>query len=122
MDDRLIARLVAAGRVLFGALCLAIPRVILGRPGREASGPMLYMVRAFGIRDIVLGTGALTALNGDEPDTRWVAFGAAADTADAVTAVAFREELGPALVGATLSLAIPAAVLGWKAVVGLRRS
>ena len=122
MDDLLIARLVAAGRVLFGTLCLAIPRVILGKHAKDASGPLIWMVRAFGIRDVVLGAGALVSLNEDDPDTSWVKFGAIADTADAVAAVSFRNELGPAFTAATLSLAAPASVLGWKAALGLGKA
>lgn len=121
MDDLLIARLVAAGRVLFGALCLGVPKMIVGPHGKDAPGPLLWMIRAFGIRDMVLGGGALVSLNDDHPDTRWVEFGALADTADAVTAVVFRDELGPTFTVATLSLAAPASLLGWKAAFGLRR-
>lgn len=115
MEPRKIAQFVAAGRVGFGAMCLMIPRVILGQPAREASGPMVWMIRAFGIRDIVLGAGALNALNNGQDEATWVKAGAVADTADAITAVAFARELGGASTAATLSLAVPAAGLGWFA-------
>ena len=69
----------------------------------------------------MLGAGALVALNDEEPDPRWVQFGALADTADAVAAVAFREDLGPVSTAATLGLAIPASLLGWKSAFGLKR-
>jgi len=119
MDDRLIARLVAAGRVLFGIACLAAPRQILRQWGKDASPAVLWWIRAFGIRDTVLGAGTLVSLNRDQPDTTWVKAGAAADTADAVVALVCREELGPAFVIPTLAIAGPAAALGWKASFGL---
>ena len=84
MDDLLIARVVAAGRVLFGTLCLVVPGVAFGPTGRDASPAVTFLIRLFGIRDVVLGAGALVSLNGEPPDARWVQFGAIADTADAV--------------------------------------
>jgi hypothetical protein len=120
MDNRLIARLVAAGRVLFGALCIGIPRIVLGPVAREASGPMVWMIRAFGIRDVVLGGGALVDLNSDEGAPQWVMAGAIADSSDIAAAVAFRDELGTRSLVATLALAVPAAALGWKSALSLR--
>ena len=119
MDDRLIARLVAAGRVLFGLACIAAPKQILGRFAPEANGPMLWWIRAFGVRDAVLGSGALISLNEDEPDPAWVRFGAIADTGDAAIVLACRKELPPLFTGVTLAIATPAAALGWKASLGL---
>ena len=112
MNAKTMAQGVAAGRVAFGALCLAIPRTILGPTAKTADGPMVWMIRAFCIRDVVLGAGAIRAINeGDGKD--WVRMGAMADTADAVTAVVCKRELGGKNLTATLSLAIPAAAAGW---------
>lgn len=119
MDDLLIARLVAAGRVLFGILCLAAPRQILRQWGKDASPAVLWWIRAFGVRDAVLGGGALVSLNRAEPDAAWVQAGAIADTADAAVALAMHKELGAAFVAPTLAIAAPAAALGWKASLGL---
>lgn len=121
MDDRLIARLIAAGRVLFGVLCIASPKLVLQKHAASTPGQAVWMLRAFGIRDVVLGAGALASLNADEPDPDWVRMGAVADSADAVTALAFRKELGTQGLIATLSLAVPAAALGWKSSMGLGR-
>lgn len=121
MDDRLIARLIAAGRVLFGLLCLGAPKILLRREAAATPGQAVWMLRAFGIRDVVLGAGALASLNAEEPDPDWVRMGAIADTADMITAVAFRDELGPQGLAATFGLAAPAATLGWKAASGLAR-
>ena len=122
MDDRLLARLIAAGRVLFGAGCLFAPKLMFATPAKAASGPMVWMLRAFGIRDIVLGAGALQSLQSPDPDPTWVAFGALADTADVVSALVTRDELGPSSLAATLAIAVPAALIGWKATIGLRRA
>jgi len=121
MDDRLIARLIAAGRVLFGVLCIASPKLLLQKQAAVTPGQAIWMLRAFGIRDVVLGAGALASLNADEPDPDWVRMGAIADSADAVAALAFRKELGPQALIATLSLAVPASLLGWKSAMGLAR-
>lgn len=78
------------------------------------------MGRLFGVRDIALGAGTLSALQADDPGAaRWVAVSAAADAADAVTAVVWREELGREGVLATLALAIPALLGGAKATRGM---
>ena len=122
MDDRLLARLIAAGRVLYGAGCLFAPKLMFAKPAKDASGPMVWMLRAFGIRDIVLGAGALQSLQSPDPDPTWVAFGALADTADVVSALVTRDELGPSSLAATLAIAVPAALIGWKATIGLRRA
>jgi len=101
---------------------LLLPHAVLSRAtDEERPGPLVWMSRAFGIRDIVLGLGALGELAEEDPDGRWVAYGAAADTCDAVAAVVWRDELGGAGTAATLALAVPAAAGGWWSAIGLRR-
>ena len=95
---------------------------MFAKPAKDASGPMIWMLRAFGIRDIVLGAGALQSLQALDPDPTWVAFGALADTADVVTALVTRDEIGPSSLAATLGIAVPAALIGWKATIGLKRA
>lgn len=119
MDDRTLARSIAAGRVAFGLLMLLVPDRVLRLAASDRPGPLVWLARSFGIRDVVLGLGALRELSDPEPDGRWVTMGAVADTADAVAAVVWRDELGPAGVAATLALAVPAAAGGWKAASGL---
>lgn len=114
MDDRTTARLIGAGRALFGLLCLVAPKLVAG-PNRSQATPLaLGWIKLFGIRDVVLGVGALQSINEHHPDTSWVKMGAIADTADAVTVLAARKQVGTPFTLATLSLAVPAAVLGWK--------
>ncbi len=125
MDDRSLARAIAAGRLGFGLVMLFVPNLVLKRVSDERPGPLVWMCRAFGIRDAVLGTGALLELAVDEEDdtseARWVTMGAVADTSDAVAALLWRKELGWSGFLSTWGLAIPAAAGGWKAAAGLRR-
>lgn len=115
MDPRTVARSVALGRVAFGVVMLLVPNTVLARMSAERPGPLVWMARAFGIRDVVLGLGALRSLGDPEPDPAWVRMGALADTSDAVAALAWHRELGASGTAATLSLAVPAAVAGWTA-------
>ncbi len=119
MDDLSLARSIAIGRVMFGALMLFAPNSLLARLSSERPGPLVWVARAFGIRDLVLGLGALRSLAQVEPEPTWVQMGALADTSDAVAAVVWRDELGPVGTAATLAVAVPAAVGGWKAASGL---
>lgn len=122
MDARTTARLIGAGRALFGLLCLFFPKAVTG-PNRDQATPLaLGWIRLFGIRDLVLGAGALASVNDHHRDTSWVRMGAIADTADAITVVAARRQVGTPFTLATLSLAVPAAALGWKSVRGLAHS
>lgn len=121
MDDRLIARLVAAGRVLFGIACIAAPRQILRQWGKDASPAVLWWIRAFGVRDTVLGAGTLVSLNQEHPDPTWVKMGALADTGDVAITLACREQLETSFIVPTLAVAGPAAALGWKAALGLSK-
>lgn len=119
MDPRATARAIAAGRIGFGAACLLAPRLVFGRIAREADGSLVWMLRAFGIRDVVLGAGAVHSLRTSSGPDPWVTMGAVADTADAITALTFRNELGGPKLATTLALALPAATLGWKAAADL---
>ena len=47
---------------------LLIPNTVLARASAERPGPLVWLARAFGIRDIVLGLGALQSLSEPEPD------------------------------------------------------
>lgn len=116
-----IAKLVAGGRMAFGLACMAAPRVAIGPAGGRAEGQMVWMTRAFGVRDLVLGAGTWRALvEGDETAVAWVEVSTAADALDLANAVAFRRELGAQGVIATCALAVPATVGGWWAARRLR--
>lgn len=106
----------------FGLASLLAPRLVFGSMIKDISPGMLLMLRIFGIRDLVLGMGAMQSLTGESTETSWVAMGALADAADAVVATTFRKEIGPLAFGATVGLAVPATLAGVKCVMGLRRS
>ena len=123
MDDRNLARGVAVGRVAFGLLMLLAPRALTRHTGDRKDPPVPYVwwLRAFGIRDAVIGAGTLIALKADDDAAaaRWVQMGAVSDSTDAVTAVVFGRELDRMGRIATLALAVPASIVGWKAAAGL---
>lgn len=113
----LIAKGIAAGRVLYGATCMAVPRAAMGPAGGRAEGQMVWMARAFGVRDVVLGTGTLLALaDGGPAAVRWVELSAAADALDVANAGVFRKELDKTGIIGVLALAVPATLGGaWAA-------
>jgi hypothetical protein len=112
-----IARGIAAGRVLYGLACLAAPTKAVGPAGARAEGQMRWMIRAFGVRDLVLGTGTLLALSEDpKAAVRWVEVSAAADALDVVNAAVFHKDLDAAGIAGLLALAVPATLGGtWAA-------
>lgn len=115
--EQFIAKGIAAGRVAYGLACMAVPRTVMGPAAQRAEGPMIWMARAFGVRDLVLGSGTLLALQRD-PDAAlaWVELSAAADALDVVNAVVFRKELDVAGRAGVLALAVPATLGGvWAA-------
>lgn len=96
---------------------MVAPRIALGRDGRDAAGPLVWMGRAFGVRDVALGAGALWALrNGTDAEAaRWVAVGAGSDATDITQAVLYRRELGlPGAVG-LVATSVPACLFGIRA-------
>jgi hypothetical protein len=93
------ARAVAAGRVALGLAALAWPS-IPARPWVGAAADDLaarVFGRALGARDLALGLGALSALQGPaaEPGAAcaWVAAGALSDALDVVASLASWREL-----------------------------
>lgn len=110
----MVAKGIAAGRVAYGLGCMIAPRVVTGPAGKRAEGPMVWMARAFGVRDVILGLGTYRALAaGGDAGIKWVELSAAADTLDVANAVVFHKELDRAGVAGVLSLAVPATVGGW---------
>jgi hypothetical protein len=90
---------VAAGRVALGVIALARPS-IPARPWVGAAADDLtarVFGRALGGRDLALGLGALTALQGPAAQTRparaWFAAGALSDTLDVVASLLAWQEL-----------------------------
>jgi hypothetical protein len=87
MDDvtRGAVRSLALGRMAIGAACLLVPGLVgRGWIGPAASGRgVKALVRALGVRDVVVGLGTLITLDDDRPVAHWLWFGAACDAVDA---------------------------------------
>jgi hypothetical protein len=92
LDHRRNALLLARGRALNGLVMLAVPglvgRVLFGKQGGQPVTKAL--VRLVGIRDLVLGIGAITTVKEHTMDAEWVGMGAVADAVDGVVALAER--------------------------------
>jgi len=115
VDHRQIVRMLAAGRVAVGVALLVLPglalRPWLGVTARDRR--VKVIMRAMGARDLVLGIGALRALDRGEPVRPWAVAGATADLADAGATLAAIGSLGPARalpVAATAGAAAAAAI------------
>jgi len=121
--EETIARVIAGGRVAYGAACMVAPGIAAGPAGARAEGQLRWMVRAFGVRDVILGAGTLRALR-DDPTSAvgWVEMSAAADGLDLANAVVFHKELDRTGVIGVFALAVPATLGGWWAAQKLRAS
>lgn len=114
---------VGIGRVAYGLGMAVAPRLGLSLFGvRDVAGPLVFLTRLFGIRDAVLGAGAVIALtNESDSAAGWVAAGAVADTADFVTATVFSEDL-ESMAPVAAGIAAVAGLAGWVSLPGVRRS
>ena len=83
------------GRAAIGAGLMLAPGIAArGWIGDEASSPNTkVVVRALGIRDLVLGAGLVMALEDKGPVRNWIAAAAAADAVDAAATVVAWSEL-----------------------------
>ncbi|MFM8237700.1 MAG: hypothetical protein ACKOBG_08090 [Actinomycetota bacterium] len=88
-DHRRNALVTARARAVLGLVMLVFPglvaRLTFGAPGR---GPAMRLVfRLVGVRDLVLGIGAITTLKEQTMDAEWVGMGALADAVDGAAAL-----------------------------------
>jgi hypothetical protein len=83
-DQRQAALILARVRAINGLVLLLVPgiasRLIFGKAGRHA--PVRATLRIAGVRDLVLGVGAITTLKERTMDAEWVGMGAIADAVD----------------------------------------
>lgn len=90
VDHRQNALLLARGRAVNGLVMLAVPGLVgsllFGKEGRQPVTKAL--VRLVGIRDVILGVGAITTVKEHTMDAEWVGMGAVADAVDGVVALA----------------------------------
>jgi hypothetical protein len=105
------ARMIAAGRVLIGAVLFAAPDLVatswIGEDARTDGARVV--VRALGARDAALGAGTLAAAGDPAQLRRWLLASSASDAADFVATLA-----GPRTPARTavLGLAATAAAAG----------
>lgn len=89
-DHRQAALVLARGRAVNGLVMLAVPgvvgRVLFGNDGARPTTRAL--LRLVGVRDLVLGVGAITTLKEGTMDAEWVGMGAAADLVDGLVSLA----------------------------------
>jgi hypothetical protein len=90
LDHRRVALVIARARAVNGLVMLVLPGVVgwllFGAAGRRPIPRAL--LRLVGIRDLVLGVGAITTLKERTMDAEWVGMGAAADAVDAIVNIA----------------------------------
>ena len=102
----------AAMRVGIGALAWARPDLTAKLFGfSEPDGQARYTWRLFGVRDVVVGLGTLTA--GGERRRTWARVGMACDVADGAAGVLGRGEVKP--LSAAAMIGVPAAAVGFGA-------
>jgi hypothetical protein len=116
MNPRLIAQLVAGGRVAIGLGLLAAPTLITRRWVGEAEGDRVgtrVMAAGLGGRDLVIGAGVLAALRAGGDGARpWLAASAVADLCDLGATLRSAGELPRVAAGGTAVVAGGAAAVG----------
>ena len=114
MEERDLARMLAWGRIGIGIAGALMPstlaRAWTGR--RQPAFPTNMIAKGLGVRDIALGVGLLTALDGSGSAKPWLRAGAAADAADAAGTLGSWSELGRLRGLGLLTLEVGAAVVG----------
>jgi hypothetical protein len=82
LDTRSTALVLARGRAIMGLVLLAVPGLV-GRIAFGESSPRIRaLLRMLGVRDLVLGVGALTSVKERTQDAEWIGMGAVADAVD----------------------------------------
>ncbi len=89
LDQRNLALILARARAINGLVMLAVPgivgRLVFGSAG--ATPVARAMFRLVGVRDLVLGVGAITTLKEQTMDAEWVGMGAVSDAVDGAVMV-----------------------------------
>ena len=114
MDTRTLAKGLALNRIQYGLGLVLTPERnakiwVGGRAARR--GPAKLLAQALGIRDLVLGAGALRAMGDPGAARAWFAALAVADGVDVVV-TARAEGIPPASRAATLAIAAVSTAIG----------
>lgn len=110
------ALILARGRIVAGLVLLLVPGLAVRLLfGRHASTPATRaLARMMGIRDVVLGVGAVTTVKEHTLDAEWVSGGALADAVDGLAmlltpGIPARARLGSLISGAACMTGMHAA-------------
>ncbi len=90
LDERSVAKAIAAGRMALGASYSLAPGLALRlwpAKGSHTDPAARFLARSTGVRDLAIGVGTLFALQKDAPVRGWLEAGALADAGDAVAVV-----------------------------------
>jgi hypothetical protein len=108
LDTRSTALVLARGRAIIGLTLLAAPGLAARVWFGDSSPRVRALLRMVGVRDLVLGVGALTTLKERTQDAEWIGVGALADAVDGVVTLTtpglpLRSRLvGPTALGSAL--------------------
>jgi hypothetical protein len=108
LDTRSTALVLARGRAIIGLILLAAPGLAARVWFGDSSPRVRALLRMVGVRDLVLGVGALTTLKERTQDAEWIGVGALADAVDGVVTLTtpglpLRSRLvGPTALGSAL--------------------
>ena len=83
-DPRTVALVLSRGRIVAGLTLLVAPSLVLRNWVKNTTPEAKALARMMGIRDLVLGLGALTAVKEETQDAEWLSMGAASDAVDAL--------------------------------------
>ena len=116
MEDRDLARLLAWTRIGVGAATALMPSTVvrLWAGEKQPSFPNNMLAKGFGVRELALGIGLLTALSNAGHAKPWLMATAAADAGDAVGTLGSWSELGALRALGLLAVEVGAAVIGFS--------
>ena len=112
LDTRSTALVLARGRAIIGLILLAAPGLAARVWFGDSSPRVRALLRIVGVRDLILGVGALTTVKEQTQDAEWIGCGALADAVDGLVMLTTpRLPLRSRLVGPT---ALGSALVGIK--------
>jgi hypothetical protein len=92
LDSRQFALVLSRGRAVIGLSALFLPGLV-NRAwfGQKATPHAKALTRLLGVRDVVLGVGALTSVKEQTQGPEWLSMGAVADGVDALVTLFLRD-------------------------------
>jgi hypothetical protein len=108
LDTRTTALVLARGRAVVGLVLLIFPGLAAWLWFGESSGRTRALLRMLGVRDLILGVGALTTVKERTQDAEWIGMGAVADAVDGLVTITMPgiplrgRVVGPAALGSAL--------------------